>query len=113
MCGGRIPVEVKSLLHRYRNNSISRGLWISNSQVESMGEKGLNANLLAQIVPSKAGYDSDKKLVLNIVTSKATKASYRAVIKMVSEQRGDVCKWGPSRYPLVSTAKSKSLSPAQ
>ena len=89
MSDGRILVKVKFLLPRYRGNSISHGLWISNPQVESMGEKGLSANLQARIVPSKAGYDYDQEPVLNVVTSKAAKASCHAVTKMVSDRE-----WG-------------------
>ena len=112
MSDGRILVKVKFLLPRYRGNSISHGLWISNPQVESMGEKGLSANLQARIVPSKAGYDYDQEPVLNVVTSKAAKAakaakaSCHAVTKMVSDREGITVN-GVISIPLSVTGKKQ------
>ena len=102
----RILVEGKFLLPRYRGNSISHGLWISNPQVASMGEKGLSANLQARIVPSKAGYDYDQEPVLNVVTSKAAKASCHAVTKMLSVHEGMTVN-GVISIPLSDTGRKQ------
>ena len=102
----RILVEVKFLLPRYRGNSISHGLWISNPQVASMGEKGLSANLQARIVPSKAGYDYEQEPVLNVVTSKVAKASCHAATKMVSVHKGITVK-GVISIPLSGIGRKQ------
>ena len=106
MSNCRILVEVKFLLPRYRGNSISHGLWISNPQVASMGEKGLSGNLQARIVPSKARYDYDQEPVLNVVTSKAAKASRHAVTKMVSVHEGMTVN-GIISIPLSDTGRKQ------
>ena len=71
-----------------------------------MGEKGLSANLQARIVPSKAGYDYNQEPVLNVVMSKAAKASCHAVTKKVSVHEGMTVN-GVISIPLSDTGRKQ------
>ena len=77
-----------------------------------MGEKGLSVNLQARIVSSKAGYDYDQEPVLNVVTSKAAKASCHAVTKMVSDHEGMTVNGVISILLSVTGRKQESKSSA-